>query len=117
MQISSSPSPREVAHLLSALESSAERIHEERGLGGEELFAGSRLSWINILAKDDVHGARLRPYFPSPPGPLSLKFGESLMKWRRSEVRILGRGGARISDCIEDTISYYASGLYLNTDG
>ena len=49
--------------------------------------------------------------------PLSLKFGESLMKWRRSEVRILGRGGARISDCIEDTISYYASGLYLNTDG
>ena len=57
MQISSSPSPREFAHLLSALESSAERIHEERGLGGEELFACSRLSWINILAKDDVQGA------------------------------------------------------------
>ena len=92
MQISSSPSPREFAHLQSALESSAERIHEERGLGGEELFACNRLSWINILAKDDVHGARWKPYFPSPPGPLSLKFEESLIKWLCAEVRILGEG-------------------------
>ena len=105
MQISSSPSPREFAHLLSALESSAERIHEERGLGGEELFACSRLSGITILAKDDVYRARLKSYFPSPPSPLSLKFGESLIKWRRAEVRIFGRGGARVLgfDSIEDT--------------
>ena len=39
MQISNSPSPREVAHLLSALESSAERIHEERGGGAFRLQA------------------------------------------------------------------------------
>ena len=70
MQISSSPSPREFAHLQSALESSAERIHEERGLGGEELFACGRFSWINILAKDDVYRARLKPYFPSLQPPL-----------------------------------------------
>ena len=44
MQISSSPSPREFAHLLSALEPNAERIHEERGLGGEgELEFGLRM--------------------------------------------------------------------------
>ena len=46
MQISSSPSPREFAHLQSALESSAERIHEERGEG--ELEFGLRLYLLKM---------------------------------------------------------------------
>ena len=44
-----------------------------------------------------VIDSEIRAVYPSPPNPLSQKFGMRLMEVQRGNIRISGRGGARTS--------------------
>ena len=67
-----SPSPREFGRDRLAIGSNVIRIHEERGMGGEEQTVSSRaLLHMGFIWLPRFENTSSKTYLPSPPDPLS----------------------------------------------
>ncbi len=80
------------------MKSSIDRIHEERGLGGEEPHAHVDSGFVlaGELSFDPRSCLTSIPPYPSPPDPLSPKIRSAIdLNGGDNSSEFLGRGGER----------------------